>query len=459
MLRFKDHTPREWKVPLNLRLGGRELPVGLCIITTVLLLTAGTNLMTKQVATVSGLIFTIGLFTLFTLSEGKARAKLRTAGLDEFQLVPREAVDLQGLQLRPAAVVVAVRDPKILRHLEIALAETDTTATDVVVVTARVIQGTAAGYRDIFQEHLFTDYEQLLFTRVVALAERTEKPVKLLAVPSNNDFSAIVNTAMQLGAARVYAGTSKKMTCEAQARLLGDVWERIPISNKAQFSLILVPRQGPPGRFEIGARAPLLSPEDVDLIHALWLKLSGALPRVELHHRDVVTLALQHLQRQLEGTAKAGVLAAIRRKWGDELMKGPSHARQLQTKPVLDRDTLVLPGSGRRSITASDLRPFPRVYSRKVNTRRRYQALSLLGTFLSLCILPILIFGLIRNPTGAEGDLLMVLLAGQALLRMGIAVAKMRILHHRDRSHLPVMLPGRETAGESDNPARTLRVR
>jgi len=31
VLRFKDKTPREYKVPLNLRVGGIELPIGLVV--------------------------------------------------------------------------------------------------------------------------------------------------------------------------------------------------------------------------------------------------------------------------------------------------------------------------------------------------------------------------------------------------------------------------------------------
>src|SRR5207244_452977 len=43
VLRFKDPRPREYKVPLNLKVGGVELPVGLGLIFLVLLLTAILN--------------------------------------------------------------------------------------------------------------------------------------------------------------------------------------------------------------------------------------------------------------------------------------------------------------------------------------------------------------------------------------------------------------------------------
>src|SRR6185369_14977434 len=51
ILRFKDRQPRAWKVPLNVQVGGVELPIGLSLIFLVLLATALTNLVTKRVAT------------------------------------------------------------------------------------------------------------------------------------------------------------------------------------------------------------------------------------------------------------------------------------------------------------------------------------------------------------------------------------------------------------------------
>src|SRR4030095_16196037 len=57
VLRLKDKSPREWRGGFTLKLDGWELPVGLGAVTAVLFLLAGMNLLTKQVATVSGLLF------------------------------------------------------------------------------------------------------------------------------------------------------------------------------------------------------------------------------------------------------------------------------------------------------------------------------------------------------------------------------------------------------------------
>ena len=84
-------------------------------------------------------------------------------------------------------------------------------------MTIRLLTGPDAGVSDIEHEELFTDYEQLLFTRVVAVAERHGRAVKLLVVPATNVFDAIVRTAVQLQASEIVLGGSAKMTADAQA--------------------------------------------------------------------------------------------------------------------------------------------------------------------------------------------------------------------------------------------------
>src|SRR5205814_1081739 len=70
VLRYKQpDTERGWKVPLNLHIGRRELPLGLMIIGLCLFAAAFINLFTKQTATISGLLFTGGFFAVFLVSE------------------------------------------------------------------------------------------------------------------------------------------------------------------------------------------------------------------------------------------------------------------------------------------------------------------------------------------------------------------------------------------------------
>jgi len=89
VLRFKDATKREYRVPLNFHIAGREIPVGLALITLMLLGIALVNLFTKQIATLSGVAFTIVLFCVFTVSEKVTRARQSDSdGLDQFPPSP-----------------------------------------------------------------------------------------------------------------------------------------------------------------------------------------------------------------------------------------------------------------------------------------------------------------------------------------------------------------------------------
>ena len=64
VLRWKFRGERGSKVPLNLRIGKTEIPLGLISVFLVLFSTAIVNLLTKSVATVSGVIFAAGIFSL-----------------------------------------------------------------------------------------------------------------------------------------------------------------------------------------------------------------------------------------------------------------------------------------------------------------------------------------------------------------------------------------------------------
>src|SRR6185295_4575221 len=190
VLRFKDRSAREWKVPLNINLAGNEIPVALGIITVLLFSVAAVTLITKEVATVAGVAFTIVFFAIFSISERINHRKLdhSMAALDKFKLSYEQEVSLQNLRARPGSVLVAVRDTNTLSHLDRVLTETDTDERDIIVMTVRLMQGPDAGERDLYDATMFTDYEQRLFTQVVGLAEKHGKPVNLLVVPSNNIF-------------------------------------------------------------------------------------------------------------------------------------------------------------------------------------------------------------------------------------------------------------------------------
>src|SRR2546426_12693221 len=88
---FKDKSEREWKVPFNLKIDSNEIPIGLGVIAALLFSVAGINLITKEVATISGIAFTIVFFTIFFVSEKinerrHAEEIHTTSAMDQFRL-------------------------------------------------------------------------------------------------------------------------------------------------------------------------------------------------------------------------------------------------------------------------------------------------------------------------------------------------------------------------------------
>ena len=75
VLRYKQPGKREFRVPLNIRLGSVEIPLGVGIITATLFALCLINLFTKQVATVSGVVFTLIFFGVFSASERFTRKR------------------------------------------------------------------------------------------------------------------------------------------------------------------------------------------------------------------------------------------------------------------------------------------------------------------------------------------------------------------------------------------------
>ena len=228
VLRFKYKGERGWKVPLNFHIAGYEIPFGMASVTMVLLAVALVNLFTKSVATVSGVTFSAVFFVIFTLSEYANRKKHAHGQQqnDQFQLLQRDTVERESLNLHPGNILVPVRDYNTLIHLHWALEKIDTREQDVVVMSARISRFGAAAY-DLVPEQIFSDYEQTLFTRAVAVAESFGKKVSLLVVPAGDVWAAIVQTANNLESSAVVAGVSSKMTPPEQAFNLGRAWEAL----------------------------------------------------------------------------------------------------------------------------------------------------------------------------------------------------------------------------------------
>ncbi len=308
LLRFKEPEGREWKFPLNLRLRSTEVPAGLGLTVFVLFVMAISNLLTKQVATISGALFTLAFFILFTLSEqiNKRRASHHAKGLEMFNLEHQPEVSGEAVNARPGCVVVSVRG-NTLAHLEHTLARTSSRKHDIVVLSIRPVTPAGSGEHSLEEQQIFGKYETALFTRVVALAEKAGKHVDLAVVPGVNPFDAMVQTAAKLQASRLVTGRSAKMSSDELARHIGVAWERLPQPRPSLSLEIFVPGEESK-YYNLGPHPPRLWPEDLDMLHALWLRLADDGLGSRLHHRDVVGIALRRLQEDLRGEKRDEVM-------------------------------------------------------------------------------------------------------------------------------------------------------
>jgi len=311
VLRWKYHGERGWKVPINLKIRGVELPIGLFCVFLVLLTTAVVNLFTKTVATESGIAFAAAFFVIFSISERKnLKRQLVTAQQmkEHFQLEQPDDIGRESLDIKPGAVLVTMRDSANPFALKWTLSRTNTDDQDVVVLTARMV---GAGGPEYLDEQLFSEHEQMLFTKAVSVAESFGKHISLLVVPAGDIFAALVRTANSLEVSALVSGLSTKMSASEQAYHIGQAWEALP-EPKRQFTFYVVMPDGEAQSFHIGPHAPTLQGEDVQLVHRLWLNFRRDPGMQYLHHTDIVTYALTRLASEY-ARDKVETLKEIRR--------------------------------------------------------------------------------------------------------------------------------------------------
>ncbi|MGH9671073.1 MAG: APC family permease, partial [Terriglobales bacterium] len=315
LLRFKYKGVRGWKVPLNLTLGGVEIPVGLGSVFLVLFTTAVVNLFTKSVATIAGLLFTGTFFLIFAVSERVNQRRLAASGaqmMEHFQLQQEETVQRESLAIRPDNILVTVRDYNTLNHLKWVLERVETKEQDVVVLAARMVPDPGGGEYGLSTEQIFSDYEQLLFTRATSVAESYGKHISLLVVPARDIWTAIVQTANSLESSAVVAGLSSKMPAQEQSFRLGRAWEAMP-EPKRQFVLQIVRPDMSAETFRMGPHTPDLKTEDIHLTHRIWLDLTRNPDLAKIHHSDIISVALTRLARDLFGPERDEIMKRLGR--------------------------------------------------------------------------------------------------------------------------------------------------
>jgi magnesium transporter len=309
-MRTRRQDPRAFRVPGNVRIAGREWPIGLGVIAAGLAVPALFLIATADAAAVIAMGCLAAVTLLLTASEQVTRTSEATAPAGEIDLLPAPSIGIDHVEVAPGGVLVPLRRPGALAPLAAALQ--DAGPRDVVAMTVRLTGVDVSDDRSRSAEP--TDDERRLFTAAALMAERLGHAIRLVIVPASNVSEAVAQTAARLRVSDIHVGESETLAADDQARLLGEAWERTPHPMDLDVRLVIHHSSGRTAVYHIGAHAPSLSSDDLNLIHAIWLDAVKSVgPHV--HHRDVVRAALTHMQEQLsnDGPPRESALDMIRR--------------------------------------------------------------------------------------------------------------------------------------------------
>jgi len=312
VLRYKEPGKREYRVPLNFHIGKTEIPLGLAIITVTLISLCVINLFTKEVATISGIAFTIVFFTVFEISEAVTRKRASAhAELDQFNVEAGDDLTPKALGVRPGNVLVMVRNYNSLYSLSSTLDRVDARKQDVVALHLRFLGRASGGEYELEPQQLFSTEEQILFTRALGLAEKKGKTIHLAVAGATDKWEAVLKAAQSLESSTVVLGASPNRPVTEEARIAGLAWERLA-DPKQQLALVVYFPGGQEHIFYLGPHAPHLTPKEIDLLHTIWLELSNDVAPEEIHHHDVVHFALEELRGELNDSQRDEVLHRLR---------------------------------------------------------------------------------------------------------------------------------------------------
>jgi amino acid transporter len=312
VLRYKQPGKREFRVPLNVKILGLEIPVGLGIITLILFALCVINFFTKEVATISGVAFTIVFFLVFAVSEHITKKHgAAHADLDMFNVEPGDELSPEGLGVRPGNVLVMVRNHNTLDNLSAVLDRVHPREKDVVVLHLRLLGRASSGEHELSAQELFSVNEQQLFTHALAVAEKKGKSIHLAVAPATQKWDGILRAAQSLQSTTIALGMSSWRAVADEARIAGLAWESLS-EPRPQLTLEIHTPGGQEHIFYLGPHAPRLTSKEIDLLHGLWLELSNEVAPEELHHHDVVHIALDELRKNIVNGRREEIIGALR---------------------------------------------------------------------------------------------------------------------------------------------------
>jgi len=283
------------------------------LITLTLFALSIMNLFTKQVATIAGVAFTLIFFTVFEISEKitlKHGAKHQE--LDMFNLESDGELTPAALGVRPGNALVMIRNCNALYNLAAVLDRINPSQQDAVALHLHVLGRAGSGNEELTQEDLFNINEQELFTRALSLAEKKGKSIHLAVAPATEKWEGILRAAQSLGSSTIALGMSSWRAITDEARIAGLAWEALP-EPRPQLTLEIYSPTGQEHIFYLGPHAPRLTPKEVDLLHGIWLELSNEVAPEELHHHDVVHVALEELGNNIHNGRRQEIIDHLRK--------------------------------------------------------------------------------------------------------------------------------------------------
>ena len=192
----------------------------------------------------------------------------------------------QEIGVRPGNVLVAVRNPSRLQHLQSVLRKTDTRKLDIVVLSVRAVNQAAFGEQSLEDNRIFSDGETNVFTHVVTLAEKAEA-VRMAARPQSP---------------RIAMWLSPKLTASGQGAQVGDFWEQLRAPRPSLSLEIVLDNINQTVFLNLGPHPPRLR-----------LELNAKELCAKLHHRDVIGVALRGINAELHSDLASDVPADVQR--------------------------------------------------------------------------------------------------------------------------------------------------
>jgi len=205
-----------------------------------------------------------------------------------------------------------IRNSNALYNLAAVLDRINPRQQDVVVLHLRVLSRAGSGGNELSQEDLFSTNQQELFTRALSLAEKRGKSIHLAVAPATEKWEGILRAAQNLQSSTIALGISSWRGIADEARIAGLAWESLP-DPRPQLTLEIYSPSGQEHIFYLGPHAPRLTNKEIDLLHGIWLELSNEVAPEEIHHHDVVHIALEELSREIHDGRRQEIIDALRK--------------------------------------------------------------------------------------------------------------------------------------------------